>query len=464
MIQPNDKQLEEAVLGAMILETTALHIALPLLEEADFYQQKNKEVFNSIITLDNAHRDIDLLTVTQQAKALEYSADAFYITQLTSRVNQTGNLETWCLLLRQLSMKRKILLVSADLKRTSQDLNSDVFEDIDKYQQALSDISDVKTASKGSDLKNVMLDALEHTSKVISGEIEACFKTGLRALDAIQRWQRQEMHIIAARPGMGKTLMMLQLSLNLARFGYKVAIFSLEMGKRELGKRLSANVSQIDSLKITDGNMTDTEFMKYQNLVSQVLDLPITINDTPAISPNYLRSRCREIKNKKGLDIIFIDYLQLMKMSGEKIKNRENEISNISQSIKAISKEFDALVIPLCQLSRAVETRGGDKKPMLSDLRESGSLEQDADGVWFCYRPEYYGITEDEEGNSTKGLMQLIAAKQRNGKLGTAEMKVSLPTQSISNYDAVIDVIPSQPHTSESYALPIQNDISSNLM
>jgi replicative DNA helicase len=247
--------------------------------------------------------------------------------------------------------------------------------------------------------------------------------TGFRELDrATAGFQKSELIILAARPGMGKSGLMLSMAQSMAEKGFKVAIFSLEMSESQLVVRMQSAVAEISLESINSGRISNHEYTTLENQSKKIKALPIHIFDTPGMNLLELKSKCNQIKKKYGLDMIFVDYLQLM--TGEKLKNnREQEIGTLSRGLKGLAKELDLPVIALSQLSRAVETRGGDKTPQLSDLRESGSIEQDADMVMFLYRPEYYQITEDSEGNSTAGVAKLIIAKHRQGRLLDVYMK-----------------------------------------
>jgi len=244
--------------------------------------------------------------------------------------------------------------------------------------------------------------------------------TGFTALDRVTSgWQNSDMIVVAARPGMGKTAFVLSMARNMAvEFQRPVALFSLEMSSVQLVQRLIASETEIDAEKLRKGNLADHEFHQLHQRISRIAEAPIFIDDTPALSVFELRAKCRRLKAQHGIQMIIIDYLQLMTAGGDnKGGNREQEISTISRSIKQIAKELDVPVIALSQLSRQVETRGGDKRPLLSDLRESGAIEQDADIVAFIYRAEYYGINEDADGNPTQGKAEIIIAKHRNGSL-----------------------------------------------
>jgi replicative DNA helicase len=275
-----------------------------------------------------------------------------------------------------------------------------------------------------SSLIKEALDQIENARKNADGV--SGVPSGFTALDRITSgWQRSDMIVVAARPAMGKTAFVLSMARNMAvEFNIPVAIFSLEMASVQLVQRLISSETEIDAEKLRKGSLADHEFQQLHQRISRISEAPIFIDDTPGLSVFELRAKCRRLKAQHGIQMVIIDYLQLMTAGGDtKGGNREQEISTISRSIKGIAKELDVPVIALSQLSRAVETRGGDKRPVLSDLRESGAIEQDADIVAFLYRAEYYGITEDQEGNPTQGKGTVIIAKHRNGATGDVNLK-----------------------------------------
>lgn len=429
-LPPQAVDLEEAVIGAMMLEQNAVNTVIDILKPSSFYKEAHARIYAVIIALFQKGEPIDILTVTQglrKSGELELIGGPLYISQLTNRVASTANIETHARIVAQKFIQRELIRISNEVIKDAYEESTDVFDLLDKAESNLFQVAEGnirKNYDKMSVLIKTALDQIEaarQNSTGVSG-----VPSGFTALDRITSgWQRSDMIVVAARPGMGKTAYVLSMARNMAvEFQIPVAIFSLEMSSVQLVQRLIASETEIDSEKLRKGNLQDHEFHQLHNRISRIAEAPIFIDDTPGLSVFELRAKCRRLKAQHGIQMVIIDYLQLMTVGGEsKTGNREQEISTISRSIKGIAKELDVPVIALSQLSRQVETRGGDKRPLLSDLRESGAIEQDADIVAFIYRPEYYGITEDAEGNSTNGIGEIIIAKHRNGALADVKLR-----------------------------------------
>lgn len=429
-LPPQAVDLEEAVIGAMMLEQNAVNTVIDILKPSSFYKEAHARIYAVIISLFQKGEPIDILTVTQglrKSGELEIIGGPLYISQLTNRVASTANIETHARIVAQKFIQRELIRISNEVIKDAYEESTDVFDLLDKAESNLFQVAEGnirKNYDKMSVLIKTALDQIEaarQNSTGVSG-----VPSGFTALDRITSgWQRSDMIVVAARPGMGKTAYVLSMARNMAvEFQIPVAIFSLEMSSVQLVQRLIASETEIDSEKLRKGNLQDHEFHQLHNRISRIAEAPIFIDDTPGLSVFELRAKCRRLKAQHGIQMVIIDYLQLMTVGGEsKTGNREQEISTISRSIKGIAKELDVPVIALSQLSRQVETRGGDKRPLLSDLRESGAIEQDADIVAFIYRPEYYGITEDAEGNSTNGVGEIIIAKHRNGALADVKLR-----------------------------------------
>jgi len=429
-IPPQAADLEEAVLGAMMLEQTAVNTVIDILKPSSFYKDAHARIYEAIITLFQKGEPIDLLTVTHALRKqgdLEIIGGPLYISQLTNRVASTANIETHARIIAQKFIQRELIRISTEIIRDSYDDTSDVFDLLDKAESNLFQVAEGnirKNYDKMSILIKTALDQIEAARQNTHGV--SGVPSGFTELDRVTSgWQRSDMIVVAARPGMGKTAFVLSMARNMAvEFQIPVAIFSLEMSSVQLVQRLISSETEIDAEKLRKGNLKDHEFHQLHQRISRIAEAPIFIDDTPGLSVFELRAKCRRLKAQHGIQMIIIDYLQLMTVGGDsKSGNREQEISTISRSIKGIAKELDVPVIALSQLSRQVETRGGDKKPMLSDLRESGAIEQDADIVAFIYRPEYYQITEDADGNPTQGTGEIIIAKHRNGALANVRLK-----------------------------------------
>lgn len=428
-VPPHDQELERAVLGALMLEKEAVIEVVEILQPEVFYNEKHKEVYLAIRDLFTNSEPVDLLTVTNQLRArgkLDFIGGPFYLSQLTQRVNQAGNIVFHCRILLQYYIKRELINISYKIEQNAFDDTIDVFDLLDQMEQALFEVSEMNIRKNYSDMRSVMGEAIQEL-EAMKGNKDGLtgIPSGFSALDRVTAgWQRSDLVILAARPGMGKTAFVLSTMRNAAvDFQRGVAIFSLEMSSVQLVKRLIAAEAELDSEKLKTGKLSSLEWEQLVTKTSRLSEAPIFIDDTPALSVLELRAKCRRLKAQHNIELVIIDYLQLMTGESKGGGNREQEIAFISRSLKQLAKELDVPVIALSQLSRAVETRGGDKKPQLSDLRESGSIEQDADMVAFLYRPEYYGITEDEEGNPVAGMGEVIIAKHRNGSLENVSLR-----------------------------------------
>lgn len=430
-IPPQAPELEEAVLGALMLEKDALTEVVDVLRPESFYLEKHKLIYNAIINLFGKSEPVDLLTVTNELRLsgeLEMAGGAYYVTQLTSKVNSAANIEYHARIISERSIKRDLIRISSEILKDAYEDTTDVFELLDRTEQAMFEVSESNIRKNYSDMKTLMREAVEELEIRKNQEDGLTgIPSGFTALDRITSgWQRSDLIIIAARPGMGKTAFTMSALRNAAvDFNMPVAFFSLEMGGVQLVNRLISGEAELESDKLRRGNLAEHEWAQLHHKIADLSNAPIFIDDTPALSILELRAKCRRLKAQHDIQIIVIDYLQLMSgdASARKSGNREQEIASISRALKGIAKELNVPVIALSQLSRAVETRGGDKRPQLSDLRESGSIEQDADQVMFLYRPEYYGITEDENGTPMTGVGEVIIAKNRHGSIEDVRLR-----------------------------------------
>lgn len=440
-LPPQALDLEEAVLGALMLEKNPVNDVIDILKPESFYKDAHQRIYAAIQELFATSEPIDILTVTnklRQKGELDIVGGAYYISKLTNRVASAANVETHARIISQKFILRELIRISSDTIKMAYDETTDVFDLLDKAE------GDLFTVAEGNIRKNY--DSMTSLIKQAVDEIEKAAQnkdgisgiaSGFRDLDKVTSgWQRADMVVIAARPGMGKTAFVLSMARNIAvDFKHAVAVFSLEMSSLQLVNRLIASETEIAAEKIRKGNLTKDEFNQLHTRIKKLAEAPIFIDDTPALSIFELRAKARRLKAQHNIDIIIIDYLQLMTAGAGK-GNREQEISTISRSIKEIAKELNIPIIALSQLSRSVETRGGDKRPQLSDLRESGAIEQDADIVSFIYRPDYYGITEDPHtGLPTQGTGELIIAKHRNGSLEDVKLKFIAHLAKFTNLD-----------------------------
>ena len=430
-IQPQAIQLEEAVLGALMLDKDALAIVLDILRSDSFYVEGHKMIFKAMLRLFERSQPIDLLTVMEELKKsgdLETAGGPAYLSELTNRVASAANIEYHARIIAQKFIQRELIRVSTQIIRDAYEDTTDVFQLLDDAEQGLFSIAQ-QNMSRGYDsmaaLSNKLLKQIEDLKNREDGLTG--IPSGFTELDRLTSgFQRSDLIIVAARPGMGKTAFTLSLAKNAAYlFGKAVAFFSLEMSSVQLATRVISQDAEISGSKMRNGQLENYEHQQLLSSIERLSEIPIFIDDTPGINIFELRAKCRRMKMQHDIDLIIIDYLQLMSggKEGGKGGNREQEISSISRALKGLAKELDVPVIALSQLSRAVEMRGGTKRPQLSDLRESGAIEQDADIVSFIYRPEYYDILEDEEGQSLKGVAEVIIAKHRNGALKTVKLK-----------------------------------------
>ncbi|MBL4863194.1 MAG: replicative DNA helicase [Crocinitomicaceae bacterium] len=429
-IPPQAVDLEKAVLGAMMLEKNAVTDTIDILLQESFYDPKHQYIFAAIKELFGTSKPIDILTVTDMLKRngeLEAAGGAVYVSQLTSRIASTAHVEYHARVISEKFIKRELIRMSTEVMKEAYDDTNDVFDVLNKAEGDLFKIAENNMGKSVDVMQNVVREAIEEIEKAsqnsdgISG-----VPTGFHALDKITAgFQRSDMIVIAARPAMGKTAFVLSLARNTAvDHNMGVAIFSLEMSSVQLVKRLISSESRISAEKLRKGDLEEHEFQQLHTRITKLSTAPLYIDDTPGISIFDLRAKCRRLKMQYDIQMVIIDYLQLMTAGGSKGQgNREQEISSISRSIKEIAKELNIPIIALSQLSRSVEQRGGDKKPQLSDLRESGAIEQDADIVSFIYRPEYYGFLQDEDGNSNAGVGEIIIAKHRNGALDSVRLR-----------------------------------------
>ena len=430
-IPPQATDLEEAVLGALMLERDALTDVIDILKVDTFYKEAHQRIYGAITQLFANSEPVDLLTVKNQlvkTGELDMVGGALYLAELTQRVNSAANIEFHARIVVEHSLKRQMINLSGEIMKMAYEDTTDVFMLLDQMEQKLFAIAEGNIRKNYADMGQIMRAALvELEMKKDQKEGLTGVPTGFTALDRVTSgFQKTELVIIAARPGMGKTALILSACRNAAvDHGQAVAFFSLEMSSIQLVNRLISAEAELESDKLRKGNLAPHEWAQLHAKIGKLTNAPIFIDDTPALSILELRAKARRLKAQHDVQMIVIDYLQLMSgdSGGKGSGNREQEIANISRSLKQLAKELNVPVVALSQLSRAVETRGGDKKPQLSDLRESGSIEQDADMVMFIYRPEYYGITQDEAGNSVTGMGELIIAKNRAGSLDTVQLR-----------------------------------------
>lgn len=428
-LPPQAVDMEEAILGAMLLEKEALVTVIDLLKPETFYKEQNGKVFGAIKSLFMQSQPVDILTVCQELKRtgeLEIVGGAYYISTLTNRIASSANIEFHARIVAQKYLQRELIRISTNTIRAAYEDSTDVFELLDETTANIFNIVEGNTKKQYKKISTLIGESMDEMDAAGKKEGLLGVPSGFTSLDRLSGgWQKSDLLIVAARPGMGKTAFVAALAKNAAvDFQKPVAIFSLEMSGTQLTKRLMSLETEILHEKIIKGSLSDTEYDQLNLRLKSLTTAPLFIDDTPALSLFELRAKARRLKENQKIELIIIDYLQLMTVGSDFKGNREGEISTISRGIKALAKELEIPIIALSQLSRQTENRaGGNKKPQLSDLRESGAIEQDADMVMFIYRPEYYGYEFDENNNDVRGSAEIIIAKNRHGAIQSIYLK-----------------------------------------
>lgn len=439
-VPPQAKDLEEAVLGAIMLEKGAFDAVIEILKPECFYVESHQRIYRAMQALAQKSQPIDILTVVEELKTreeLEMIGGPYYVTKLTNAVVSSANIEAHSKIILQKFIQRELIRISGEIIGDAYEDSTDVFDLLDDAESKLFEITNNHLRKNFDSIDTVLvktiqrIEDLRHKNEDISG-----VPSGFKSLDRITYgWQQTDLIILAARPSVGKTAFALNLARSAALHPTKstpVAFFSLEMSAGQLVQRILSAESEIWLEKISRGKLEEHEMKQlYAKGIQRLATAPIFIDDTAALNIFELRAKCRRLKSKHNVGLIIIDYLQLMSGTGENRNgNREQEISRISRDLKGLAKELQIPIIALSQLSRAVESRKeGNKMPQLSDLRESGAIEQDADMVMFLYRPEYYDITANELGESNKGETHVRIAKHRNGSLETIKLRALLHIQ-----------------------------------
>ncbi|HOP58350.1 MAG TPA: replicative DNA helicase [Bacteroidales bacterium] len=453
-VPPQAIDMEEAVLGAIMLEKEAAIAIIDILKPESFYKDAHRKIFKAVLDLSAREYPVDLYTVTDELRShneLESVGGPLYLTQLTSKVVSAANVEYHARIVAQKYIQRELIRVSTEIQARSFDDSYDVTDLLDYSENELFQIAEGNIKREVSPINMVIKEAIREIEE--AGKREDALvgiPSGFTKLDRLTSgWQKSELIIIAARPSMGKTALALSMARNMAvDHGKKVVLFSCEMSSIQLVNRLIIAETDISGEKIRNGRLSEEEWKQLDTRIKKLVQADIYIDDTPAISIFELRAKCRRLMAQHKLDIVIIDYLQLM--SGpDNAGSREQEVSNISRSLKSIAKELNVPIIALSQLNRSVEMRGGTKRPLLSDLRESGAIEQDADMVVFIHRQEKFGIITFEDGSSTKGIAEIILAKNRNGpvddvRLKFREERAQFVDLDEFDIDAITDSVPGQ--------------------
>ncbi len=430
-ITPQAVDLEEVVLGAMMIDKKGVDEVIDILQPEAFYKQAHQYIYEAIVKLFESSDPIDLLTVSDQLKTdgkLESVGGEYYLVSLTQKVASSAHIEFHSRIILQKYIQRSLIKISNEIIESAYEDATDVFDLLDEAESKLYDVTQGNIKKSAETAQNLVIQAKKRIEEISNKEGLSGIPSGFDKLDKLTSgWQPSDLIIVAARPGMGKTALTLSMARNIAvNSNIGVAFFSLEMSSVQLITRLISSETGLSSEKLRTGKLEKHEWEQLNVKVKALESAPLYIDDTPSLSIFDLRAKARRLASQKNIKLIIIDYLQLMSAGvNTKGGNREQEISTISRNLKALAKELNVPVIALSQLSRAVETRGGSKRPVLSDLRESGAIEQDADIVSFIYRPEYYKIDEwdDEERSPTAGQAEFIIAKHRNGGLDEIRLK-----------------------------------------
>lgn len=425
-IQPQATDIERIVLGALMIDKDAFSVVSEILRPETFYEPRNQKVYKAIQTLSIDENPVDIMTVTEELKkegTLEDVGGAPYILELSSHVASSAHIEYHAKILAQKFLARQLISFAGVIETKAFDETVDVDELMQEAEGSLFELSQKNMRQDFVHINPVVKQAVDILQKAAANKGGLTgIPTGYDKLDDYTAgWQRSDLVIIAGRPAMGKTSFALSLAKNIAvDYNRPIAFFSLEMNNVQLVNRLISNVCEIEGKKILNGQLDDEEWQRLDGNLRKLQDAPIYIDDTPNMSIFELRTKARRLVREKGVEVLMIDYLQLMNASGARFGSRQEEVSTISRSLKGLAKELDIPVLALSQLNRTVEGRDGldGKRPQLSDLRESGAIEQDADMVLFVHRPEYYHLFEDEKGNDLRGKAQIIIAKHRKGGTG----------------------------------------------
>lgn len=429
-MQPRDKDLEEAVLGALMLEKDAYTTVCDILKPESFYEPANQKIYEAIQQLGAQQRPIDMLTVTEQLRlndALDEVGGPVFISELTSKVASGAHVEYHARIVAQKYLARELISFASQIESKAFDESNDVDDLLQEAEGKLFEISQRNVKKDVTQIDPVISQAIQQI------ELAANRTSGLSGLESgyhdldklTSGWQRSDLIIIAARPAMGKTAFVLSMAKNMAiSYNIPVAIFSLEMSNLQLVNRLISNTCELESEKIKSGRLTQMEWDQLMSRIKHLYSAPLYIDDTPSLSVFELRTKARRLVREHNVQFIIIDYLQLMNATGMKFGSREQEVSMISRNLKQLAKELNIPIVALSQLNRSVESRTDGKRPQLSDLRESGAIEQDADIVCFIHRPEYYLRSDtDANGNDIRGLAEFIVAKHRSGSVDDIKLR-----------------------------------------
>lgn len=421
-LPPQNIEAEQAVLGAIFLEPSSLTLASEILIPEDFYRASHQKIFNVMLKLNDLGKAVDLITVTEElaaSKLLEDTGGVTYLSDIAASVPTAANIEYYARIVEEKSLLRRLIRTATGIASDGYSREDEVEALLSEAEKNILEVAQRKNAGAFHNIKDVLVRTYDNIELMHNrvGDITG-IATGFAELDRMTAgFQRNDLIIVGARPSVGKTAFALNIAQNVAtKTGENVAIFSLEMGAEQLVMRMLCAEGNIDAQRLRTGSLTDEDWGKLTMAMGSLASTGIYIDDTPGVRISDIRSKCRRLKQEHGLGMILIDYLQLILGSGRSGENRQQEVSEISRSLKQLARELQVPVIALSQLSRGVEQRQ-DKRPMMSDIRESGSIEQDADIVAFLYRDDYY----DKESEN-KNIIEIIIAKQRNGPTGTVQL------------------------------------------
>lgn len=425
-MQPQATDIERVVLGALMIDKDAFSIVSEIIKPETFYEPRHQKIYRAVQTLSMNENPVDIMTVIEELRregTLEDIGGPTYIVDLSSHVASSANIEYHARILAHKYIARQLISFAGNIETKAFDETTDVDELMQEAESSLFELSQKNMRQDYTQVEPVVDQAIKILQKAAANKGELTgIPTGYNKLDDMTAgWQASDLVIIAGRPAMGKTSFALSLAKNIAvDYQRPIAFFSLEMNNVQLVNRLISNVCEIEGKKILNGQLDDEEWKRLDMNVGKLQSAPIYVDDTPGMSIFELRTKARRLVREKQVEIIMIDYLQLMNANGARFGSRQEEVSTISRSLKGLAKELDIPILALSQLNRTVEGREGleGKRPQLSDLRESGAIEQDADMVLFVHRPEYYRIFEDEKGNDLRGKAQIIIAKHRKGGTG----------------------------------------------
>ena len=425
-VQPQAVEIERVVLGALMVDSDAFSVVSELLKPETFYEPRHQKIYEAIRNMNMDERPVDIMTLNDELSKMgeiDKVGGVDYLMEISSQVASAAHVESHARILAEKYMQRQLIHFAGDIETKAYDSSVDVDELMQQAEGSLFQISQNNMKQDFTQVAPVVKNAVEILQRAASNKGGLTgIPTGYAGMDEITSgWQASDLVIIAGRPAMGKTSFALSIAKNVAvDYGVPIGFFSLEMNNVQLVNRLISNVCEVSGRKILNGQLDPSDWERLDKRIGRLTDAPIYVDDTPGLSVFELRTKARRLVREKGVKIIMIDYLQLMNANGMKFGSRQEEVSTISRSLKGLAKELDIPVLALSQLSRNVENREGleGKRPQLSDLRESGAIEQDADMVLFVHRPEYYHIYQDEKGNDLHGMAQIIIAKHRKGSTG----------------------------------------------